>query len=166
MSYIWEREREREREKINEFIGFTLVYFKMAAIPLVPETKMVDVGKLISLENLLVRKVTWFVLTTTSTSLIFNLHIWSRPHDKDFLYIISSSKNSLSHILTYRDSTHTFSLSLSLTHTFWFPETVLSLSSFRLPETARPCQLVRHNSIRVTWVYILRPFSFQFFLFS
>ena len=30
----------------------------MAVIPLVPETKMVDVGKLISLGNLLVRKVT------------------------------------------------------------------------------------------------------------
>ena len=38
--------------------GFTLLYFKMAVIPLVPETKMVDVGKLISLRNLLVRKVT------------------------------------------------------------------------------------------------------------
>ena len=30
----------------------------MAVIPLVSETKMVDVGELISLENLLVRKVT------------------------------------------------------------------------------------------------------------
>ena len=30
----------------------------MAVIPLVPKTKMVDVGKLISLGNLLVRKVT------------------------------------------------------------------------------------------------------------
>ena len=30
----------------------------MAVIPLVPETNMADVGKLISLENLLVRKVT------------------------------------------------------------------------------------------------------------
>ena len=34
------------------------VFFKMAVIPLVPETKMVDVGKLISFENLLVLKVT------------------------------------------------------------------------------------------------------------
>ena len=37
---------------------FTLLYFKMAVIPLVPETKMMDVGKLISLGNLLARKVT------------------------------------------------------------------------------------------------------------
>ena len=41
-----------------ELIGVTILYFKMTVIPLVPETKMVDVGKLISLENLLVRKVT------------------------------------------------------------------------------------------------------------
>ena len=40
-------------------IGFTLLFFKMAEIPLVPETKMVDdVGKLIIVENLLVRTVT------------------------------------------------------------------------------------------------------------
>ena len=44
----------------------------MAVIPLVPETKMADVGKLISLGNLVVRKVTWFVLTTTSATLILS----------------------------------------------------------------------------------------------
>ena len=44
----------------------------MAVMPFVPETKMVDVGKLISLENLLVRKVMWFVLTTTSATLILS----------------------------------------------------------------------------------------------
>ena len=32
----------------NGNIGFTLLYFKMAVIPLVPETKMVDVVKLMS----------------------------------------------------------------------------------------------------------------------
>ena len=42
----------------EEVIGFTFLYFKMAVIPLVPETKMMDVGKLISLGNLLVWKVT------------------------------------------------------------------------------------------------------------
>ena len=46
--------------------------FKMVVMSLVPETKMADVGKLVSLGNLLVRKVTWFVLTTTSESLIFS----------------------------------------------------------------------------------------------
>ena len=55
-----------------ERIGFTVLYFKMALMPLVPETKMADVGKLISLGNLLVRKVTWLVLTTTSEILILS----------------------------------------------------------------------------------------------
>ena len=41
----------------------------MAVIPLVPDTKM-NVSKPISLENLLVIKVTLFVSTTTSTPLI------------------------------------------------------------------------------------------------
>ena len=44
----------------------------MAVMPLVHETKMADVGKLISLGKLLVRKVTWFMLTTTSASLILS----------------------------------------------------------------------------------------------
>ena len=66
----------------EECTGFTLIYFKMAVIPLVPETKMVDIGKLISLKNLLVKKVMWFVLTTTSTPLIFIPRIWNQPHDK------------------------------------------------------------------------------------
>ena len=43
--------------KLLKRIGFTFLYFKMAVKPLVPETKMVDVGKLISFGNLLARKV-------------------------------------------------------------------------------------------------------------
>ena len=85
----------------------------MAMMPLVPETKMADVGKLISLGNLLVRKVTWLVLTTTSATLIFVPCIWSRLHDKDCLYILSSSKHSLSYIVISRDNT--------LSRTFWLP---------------------------------------------
>ena len=42
----------------------------MAVIPLVPEIKMAYFGKLISLGNLLVWKVMWFLLTTTSATLI------------------------------------------------------------------------------------------------
>ena len=45
----------------------------MAVMPLVPETKMADVCKLISLGNLLARKTSWLVLTTTSAT-----SIWSR----------------------------------------------------------------------------------------
>ena len=77
----------------------------MAVMPLVPETKMADVGKLISLGNLLVKKVTWLVLTTTSVTLIFVPRIWSRLHDKDCLYILLFSKNSFFSIVTSRNST-------------------------------------------------------------
>ena len=41
-------------------------------MPLVPETKMADEGKLISLGDVLARKVTWFVLTTTSPTSILS----------------------------------------------------------------------------------------------
>ena len=43
----------------------------MAVMPLVPETKMAEVGKLINLGNLLARKTTWLVLTNTfATSIL------------------------------------------------------------------------------------------------
>ena len=41
-------------------------------MPLVTEIKMADIGKLISFRNLLVRKITRFVLTTTSATLILS----------------------------------------------------------------------------------------------
>ena len=147
--------------------------FKMVVIPLVSEIKMVDVGKLISLGNLLVRKVTWFGLTTTSASLIL-----SRAFGADdttriaYIYSCLPRTHSLT-FSTYRDNTLSLSLSLSLS--IWLIETALSLSlslsSFRLPETTWPCQFVRHNSIRVTWVRIysatfffpVLPFRFDLF---
>ena len=58
-------ERRTKKDEIlsmsrqNEHIGFTLLYLKMAVMPLVPERKMADVGKLISLGNLLGTKTTW-----------------------------------------------------------------------------------------------------------
>ena len=55
-----------------EIIGFTLLYFKMAVMPLVLETKMTDVGKLISPGNLLSRKTKWLVFTTTSRTSILS----------------------------------------------------------------------------------------------
>ena len=127
-------------------------------------------------------------------NLDFVPRIWSQPNDKDCLYILSSSKNSLSYTLTSRDNTlslslhcdlqrqHTLSLSLSLSLIFWLPETTLtlflsiliykdsthSLSSLRLPETA----WLWHNSIRVTWVrlhsttFFFLVLSFQLDLFQ
>ena len=113
-------------------------------MPLVPETKMMDIDKLISLGNLLVRKVTWFVLTNASAPLILSYafgadhmtriaYIYScLPRTHSLIFWLPETAFSLSHILTSRNST------LSLY--FW------------LPETAWPCQLVRHDSIHVTWV--------------
>ena len=74
---------------------------------------MADVGKLISLGNLLVRKVRWLVLTTTSATLVL-----SRAFGADcmtriaYIYSRLPSTHSLT-FFTHRDSTR----SLSLTHT-------------------------------------------------
>ena len=51
-------------------IGFTLIYFKMDIMPLVPETKMADVSILISRGNLLTRRTTWLVPKRTSATSI------------------------------------------------------------------------------------------------
>ena len=84
--------------------------FKMAVIPLVPETKMRDVAKLTSLENLLIRKITWFLLTSTSAALILS-RAFGAEHMIRIAYIYSRLPR-----------THF--------HTFWLPETALSLSLF------------------------------------
>ena len=104
------------RSTENEFEGiqFTLLYFKMAVIPLVLETKIVDVSKLISLKNLLVSKIMWFVLTTMSTTLIL-----SRTFGADRMTRIANIYSHLprTHSLHFdlqRQHTHSLSLSLSL----------------------------------------------------
>ena len=117
-------------------------------IPLVPETKMVDVAKVISLGNLLVRKVTWFVLTTTPVPLILSRAFGANCMTR-IAYIYS-----LTFWLPETALFLSLSLSLSHTHRHFDLQRQHSLSSFRLPEIAWPCQLVRHNSICVTWVCI------------
>ena len=89
----------------------TLLYFKMTIMPLVLETKMADVGKLISLGNLWARKTTWLVLTTTSAtsilSRVFGAYCMTR-----ILYkfsrlptLIPETTLSLFHNCTYRVNT-------------------------------------------------------------
>ena len=86
----------------------------MAAMPLVPETKMANVGKLISFGNLLDRKVTWLVLTTTSATLIL-----SRAFGADCMTRIAYmySRLSRTHSLTLWLTETTHSLFL----TYWLP---------------------------------------------
>ena len=67
----------------------------MAMIPLVPETKMVDTGELISLRNLLVRKVTWLVLTITAATLILS-HAFGVNCMTRIAYIYSRLPSTLS----------------------------------------------------------------------
>ena len=104
----------------------SLLYFKMAVMPLVPETKMADIGKLISLRNLLVRKVMWLVLTTMSATLFLSrsfgadwmtriAYIYSHIRRTPFLHCDLQRQHTLFHIFTYRDGT------LSLFLRFWFP---------------------------------------------
>ena len=99
--------------QLYDIIRFTHLYFKMAVVQgssrkwhtdsLVPETKMADIDKLISLENLLVRKFTEFVLPTTSAPLIL-----SRAFGTDHM-------TRISHIYSKLTITHSL--------TFWLPET-------------------------------------------
>ena len=112
----------------------------MAVIPLVPETKMTDVGELINLENVLVRKITWFLLTTTSAPLILS-RVFGADHMTRIAYIYSRLPRT--HSLTLWLPETAYSLSLSLSHTqthtnthIWLPETAHthSLSHFDLSQ--------------------------------
>ena len=67
----------------------------MVVIPLVPETKLVDGGKLISLENLLVRRIMLFVLTTMCAPLILS-RAFGADHMKRIAYIYSRLPRILS----------------------------------------------------------------------
>ena len=95
-------------------------------MPLVPETKMADVGKLFSLGNLLARKVTWLVLTTTSATLIL-----SRAFGADcmtriaYIYSLLPRTHSLT-FFTNRDST--LSLILSI---LTYGQRTLSIATYR-----------------------------------
>ena len=103
------------------FIGFTLLYLKMAVILLVPETKVANVGKLIKFGNLLIRTVMWLVLTTMSVTLILS-HTFGADCMTRIAYLLVFQELTISYIVTSRDNTHSLSLSLSLSlSTFWLP---------------------------------------------
>ena len=68
-------------------------------IHLFPKQKVVDVGKLISFRNLLVREVKWFVLQTTSAPFDFFFFFFPPVQNNLAIYTLDSD-NSLSYILT------------------------------------------------------------------
>ena len=84
-------------------------------MPLVPETKMADVGKLISLANLLARKTTWLVLATTSANSILSSVFGA--------YCITKIVYKYSHLPTL------------ILFPLWLPEGTLSLSPFQPTES-------------------------------
>ena len=127
--------------QIHNIIGFTLLYFKMSVIPLVLETKMVDVGKLISLGKLLVRKISWFVLTTTSATLILS-RVFGADHITRIAYIYSRLTRTHSLTFSLTETAHTLSLlhfdfqqstprKCILSATFFFPVLPFRLDLFQ-----------------------------------
>ena len=92
-------------------------------MPLIPETKMADIGKLISLGNLLVRKGTWLVHTTTSATLILFrafgadymtriAYIYSRlPRTHSYIFHLETAHSLPLTFFTYRDGTLSLSFS-------------------------------------------------------
>ena len=84
-------------------------------MPLYLETKMADVGQLISLRNLLARKTTWLVLTTTPATSILSRVFGA--------YCMTKIVNKYSHLPTL------------ILFPLWLPERTPSLSPFRLTES-------------------------------
>ena len=111
----------------------------MAVMPLVPETRMVDISKHIRLGNLLVRKVTWLVLTTTSATLISSrdfeadcvtkiAYIYSRlSRTHSFPFRLTETTHSL-HFDSQRQHTHSLSLTFDFQQSA--PWNVFSLQLF------------------------------------
>ena len=133
-------------------MGFTLLYFKMVVMPLVPETKMVDVGKLISLGNLLVRNVTWLLLTLTCATLIL-----SRAFGVNCMTWIAYIYSRIPHCDFQRQ--HTLSLSLFLSLSLSLSLSIyLSILHFDFQQwTPRICI---HST---TLFFLVLPFLLDFF---
>ena len=123
----------------------------MAVMPFVPETKMADVGKLISLGNLLVRKVTWLVLTTTSATLILSRAFEANCMTRiAYIYSHFPSTCSLT-FFTYRDSTLSLILSIAT-----YRDNTLSLLHFNFQHST-PWKCI-HS---VTFFFLVLPFQLE-----
>ena len=102
---------------------------------------MADVGKLISLGNLFVGKVTWLVLTTTSATSILSCdfgadcmtraaYIYTLVFQELILSISTRWDNTLSYTATYKDNS---------LFPFWLPETTHSL--LHLTSSSQPHEM-------------------------
>ena len=111
----------------------------MTVMPLVPETKMADVGKLISLRNLLARKTTWLVLITTSSTSIL-----SRVFGAYCMTRIVYKYSHLPTLILF----HIFSYRVNSLFPLWLPERTLSLT-------------LSISTNRVNTLFLLFTFDFQ-----
>ena len=140
-----------------------------------------DVGKLISLANLLVRKITWFVLRTTSAPLILSFgadhmariaYIYSRlPRTHSLTFSLPETvppplSLSLTHFDLQRQYTHSLSLShfdlqcqysLSLSHFDFQRQYSLSLT-FWLTETVLSLSLSLSHTHTLIGSYLILHF--------
>ena len=111
-------------------------------MPLVPKTKMANISKLISLGNLLVRKVTWLVLTTMSATLILS-HTFGADCMTRIAYIYSCLPRIHSFPFRLTETTHTLFL------TFWLPEVnptkMYTFCNLFLFSSAFSCSSLEHN---------------------
>ena len=112
----------------------------MDMILLVLETKIADVGKLISLRNLLVRKAMCLVLTTTSTTLILTCTFGT------------NCMTRIAYIYSCLPRTHSFHFDLQSQHS-------LSLSHFALQRQHSLSYILTSSSQPHENVYILQPCS-------
>ena len=140
---------------------FTLLYFKMAVMPLVPETKMADIGKLISLGNLLARKTMWLVLTTTSAtsilSRVFGAYCMTRIVYK-YSHLLTLI---LFHIFTYTiNSLFPLCLPERTLSPFWQTESTYSSSFLHLTSSS---QLPRKCILPATILFLVILFWWDFF---
>ena len=142
-------------------------------MPLVPETKMADARKKISLGNLLTRRTTWSVLKTTSATLISSRVFGAYSMTRIFYKYAHLPIHTHTHT-----HTHTLSLSLSLslilslsnthththTHTFPLTEPTHTLQcdfQWTLSLSFQLATVYRHKN-----VYATQPFSYLLHLFG
>ena len=128
-------------------------------MPLVPETKMAYVSKLICLLNLLTGKITWLVLTITSSTSILS-SVYGAYYMTRIVYKYSHLPTLCIFPFSLTVSTHSFQCDIQREH---------SHSQFRLTESTHSSYFFyiwlpavnRHEN-----VYSIQPFSSLLYFFD